>query len=309
VCVWQGVPAQNFIGDESDIGLITEALIESIATLRPKALHCVVIQNCPRCRADGQWSAPLAPRAGAARVGLTLPGWTAVKMVAAARRVPVVDLRLPCLLAQNCSWYPPAAAAHCGARTHHEVAQQVAWLFSYAMEHASGRTHAVFPQQALRPLMACLGPLSTFDAANTSTEQPTLTDGWSHTDEGRGKPGWVASRVGAKIHFDLRFGNHPSLNLAYLKSYEGMGSAQLTLNSRDLTVDASWPNRVSMTQVMWAQVGANPLAAEDDGGMKGFSVRPHSHARLTVTFLGRRADAVDVGSSRTKFKIISVQSC
>ena len=80
---------------ESDLGLVTEALIDTIALLLPNALHVIVIQNCPACRDEQKhthWSKVLSGTRdvdGQVRDGLLVPtpSWGDVKMVAAAKQV------------------------------------------------------------------------------------------------------------------------------------------------------------------------------------------------------------------------------
>ena len=152
-------------------------------------------------------------------------------------------------------------------------------------------------REQLAPLMECLQPLSRYDVhANTST--PANMSGWHWTDERRGKPGWVTYSVGKMITFKLRFGRHPSLNLGYLRSYEGLGRIELSLNGRQHVIDPLWKQRISTTHVEFLQAGANEWS-DDSIGIKGFNVKGYSTLPLTITFLGPTG----------KFKLVSVTSC
>ena len=116
---------------ETDVGLVTEALILSIAKLLPGALHVIVIQDCPACRTIEQWSSLLSPDRSA---DVPVSSWAAVKMVAAQHRVPVLDLRLPCSLGGNCTWLPVGAPVHPNHHTHAHIAEQALFAFSTAFD-------------------------------------------------------------------------------------------------------------------------------------------------------------------------------
>ena len=69
-------------------------------------------------------------------------------------------------------------------------------------------------------------------------------NGWRWSNEGRGKPGWVTTQVGATMTFNLTFGKHPSFVLSYLRSYEGLGSAEVSLNGQSHSLDPTWDAKV-----------------------------------------------------------------
>ena len=78
--------------------------------------------------------------------------------------------------------------------------------------------------------------------------EPGRSDGFNITDEGRGKPGWVSKVNNSVIEFNLTFGKHPSMTFTYLRSYEGVGPAELTLNGISAQLDPIWEKRASMSR-------------------------------------------------------------
>ena len=307
---------------EGDLGRVTEGLIESLHRLLPDAVHVLLIQDCPGCRAGEQMSSVLDPGMAAATTssGLAVPlrDWAAVKMVAAAHRVPVLDLRLPCSLGGNCTWAPKDTPVHPNAEAHKAIADQVLFAFEYASR--SDRRGSVYSGALLAPLMECLRPLRSYDAhSNASSARLPSSTGpvgsladtdstrWHLTAEGRSKPGWVTRTVGDSITFDMQFGRHPSLTMGYLRSYTGLGTVELSLNGRSHVLDPRWSQHISMTEASFMQVGSDfyQVTGEldqrgQDLGLKGFGVKGFSRLPLTIKFLGPHG---------TKFKLVSVSSC
>jgi len=50
---------------------------------------------------------------------------------------------------------------------------------------------------------------------------------WELIEYRPGKPGWVSTSYSAKISFNVTFGPHPRLVLTYLRSYVGLGTAEM----------------------------------------------------------------------------------
>ena len=158
--------------------------------------------------------------------------------------------------------------------------------------------------------MACLKPLRSYDARDTDplAPRPRLSGGCRFSDEGRGKPGWVCRREQASgggagtradeaggAEFNLTFGRHPSLTLTYLRSYEGVGPADVELNGVTHRLEPSWAARASMSEALFMQAGW-----QDRSTFGAFSVRPHATLPLTVRYRG---------AANAKFKVLSVTSC
>lgn len=327
-----------------DLGLVTEALILSIARLLPNALHVVVLQDCPKCWSDAkEWTSILSPPTYEGELSGRVPPrlqappvavqfGAATKLVAAHHRVPVLDFRLPCRVGGNCTWSPRHAPVHPDASSHSALASQALFAFQMAYgwgrgdgkkdkerqgKQGNGQEHdapspttvlkpSLYPASQVNKLMACLEPLSSYDAYDRSAtaQQPRLESGWEWTNELRrgnwsGKPGWIGNRVGATISFNLTFGRHPSFVLTYLRSYESLGAAEISLNGQTRTIDPIWESKTSQTEAMFVQAGAHASWSESRSGLKGFGVRGYSALPLTFKFVGPRG----------KFKIISVASC
>jgi len=104
-----------------------------------------------------------------------LRDWAAVKMVAAAHHVPVLDFRLPCTQGSMCTWSPKTEPNHPGAQTHIHLAKQALFAF------VSGARQTLYPQPLITPMMECLEPLSHYDAyASYLATTASKTDGVSH---------------------------------------------------------------------------------------------------------------------------------
>ena len=173
-------------------------------------------------------------------------------------------------------------------------------------------------------MMACLEPLSQYDATLVSTGRsliPTtyapdsplvaapITNSpehrtWFATSEGRNKPGWVATNTGAVLRFSLRFGKHPSVSIIFFRSYEGLGAVEVGINGRTFRIDPTWSRRVSLTETWFVQAGAfagRRLQQEtsDSTALRALGVMPWTNQTLTVKFLGPSG----------KFKLVAVNSC
>eukprot|EP00662_Eupelagonemidae_sp_cell21_P031301 gene31301-51579_t len=56
--------------------------------------------------------------------------------------------------------------------------------------------------------------------------------GWRLYADVPGKPGWISTTPGSNLTFMMQFGGQPQLRVEWLRSYEGFGNAELTVEGR-----------------------------------------------------------------------------
>ena len=75
----------------------------------------------------------------------------------------------------------------------------------------------------------------------------------------------------------------------YLRSYEGMGCAKLTLNGVNVDLQGSWAKKISTTETFFSQAYANVVQAPPDDknhyGIIGFGVKPFSQHNQKQTLI------------------------
>ena len=120
-----------------------------------------------------------------------------------------------------------------------------------------------------------------------------------------GKPGWITTISNSSLTLPVGFGAVPILIVNYLKSYEGMGTAVLTLNRKSVSLTGLWDKNMSTTVSFVSQAYANihqgDAGNDNNYGAIGFGVKPHSFHNLTLTFYENGTEG--------KFKLIEVITC
>lgn len=88
---------------------------------------------------------------------------------------------------------------------------------------------------------------------HAASGSPSFGHGWQLMADRPNKYGWIATEVGARISFVLRFGSAPRFCLAYLRSYENIGRIELAIPSVGFrtVLDALWSDRASQSDVLW----------------------------------------------------------
>jgi len=178
----------------------------------------------------------------------------------------------------------------------------------------------LYPKEELRLVQACMSPTSEYSAyeaglstdtgaGDKQTHAADVTGDWSFFEDISGKPGWIANQPGQQQHFRLRFGLVPALAVTYLRSYEGMGSAILTLNNMTApTLHGHWDEKTSVSQTIWYHVGHSVQQTRNlEFGMFGFNISPHTEHIATFTFVGTDRSAAEGGPA--KFKLIALAAC
>eukprot|EP00747_Dinoflagellata_sp_TGD_P085633 gnl/TRDRNA2_/TRDRNA2_162953_c0_seq1.p1 gnl/TRDRNA2_/TRDRNA2_162953_c0~~gnl/TRDRNA2_/TRDRNA2_162953_c0_seq1.p1 ORF type:complete len:489 (+),score=36.85 gnl/TRDRNA2_/TRDRNA2_162953_c0_seq1:103-1569(+) len=217
-------------------------------------------------------------------------------------------------------------SSHPTWRTHQQIADTIAMTLinvwhkgcRYRTRLASGMRYpptTVWPTTKLNLFPACSMPLSSFQTIhikNSSQGVPSMKGDWRLYEDRPGKPGWIAEVPGSIIDFPLRFGQSPRFAVTWLRSYEGLGKARLSMNGHNkFVLDGIWPHNyldhVSQSYSMWFQADTSNDQSGDEGNPEGvcngFDIGPNSNHTLSVEIL----DAPDRPAH--KMKLISVLSC
>ncbi|EFJ49701.1 hypothetical protein VOLCADRAFT_89684 [Volvox carteri f. nagariensis] len=156
-------------------------------------------------------------------------------------------------------------------------------------------------------------------------QQPV--DGWNWTDEGRGKWGYVATEPGKTIRFKVntQLGGNRTKNrlsgrpivvqVAYLESYQGMGTARVSCEAgctcTAVTIDSYDKRPVSLTSMKDISVSQHPeciLALTTKGPSKAAEAAALEAAARNETTSGDSSGSSnpDVEAAWSKFKVLGV---
>ena len=154
--------------------------------------------------------------------------------------------------------------------------------------------------EELRSFEVCK-PISYYDAnerLKSGDESGVLVynESWRLFEDRKDKAGWISTKGGSVIEFDVEFGSQPRLVIGFLRSYAGMGRAKLTfpdlpgsrienLNGLDLT------SHTSQTFPMFVY----PWGLDSKGVVRKFE--------------GKTKVSIETVYDDLKFKIIYVLSC
>lgn len=169
-------------------------------------------------------------------------------------------------------------------------------------------------QQELDRFPACEKPLSFYSSQDPSGPklklQPMFKSGdWELCEDIHDRPGWIATEADSTIVFPIRFGSSGVLSVSYLKSYENVGLAELSLQSRGGTsfsgsLDGRWDNKFSLP-------ASDMFINQEDGtagGLIGKLAKADAWDFRNET--GPRGYDLKIRmKSGSKFKIFSVASC
>jgi len=266
-----------------------EALVRTIRNISgPRVEHLMLLSHCPKCVNDG---------------GL-LDGFAAASKF---HSVPILDLR------QLFPKYREPSKTHPNYRTHELVAELVAdAIFTSLHKQCAVQLdhhEATFSDpQMLEKLPGCLEPISVYSAYDHSEKAPlnsSYSGPWRLISDREGKPGWITTRPNSSLTLPVGFGATPALIVNYLKSYEGMGAATLTLNQTNVSLTGLWDKKMSTTVSFVSQaytsIQQSPAGDDDHYGSIGFGVKPHTFHNLTLTFQSNAAG--------DKFKLIELITC
>ena len=231
--------------------------------------------------------------------------------VATFHKVPLLDLRP--LWPQF--WEPNSA--HPDYRAHQLIAEILAKSFIRGYFRCN-QTDYIADPLLTSTLAVCTVPVTAHSAYDKMAQSEINRDyhgPWKLIQDRPGKPGWISSVHGSNITFSVRFGPTPTLLVNYLRSYEGLGDAVLSLNNAQVILRGTWSRQVSSTSTFYSQAYANTVQtndASDDNhyGIIGFSVKPYSDHELTLSFNDCKQDCtVSVATAKRKFKLIEIITC
>jgi hypothetical protein len=148
---------------------------------------------------------------------------------------------------------------------------------------------------------------------------------WPLTEDRANKPGFIAESSDAEIKFAVRFGDVPRLILTYLRSYEGLGNAQMSFvgipfppelggaasGDRSILLEGLYARgspelaaHVSQSFLLSLQVQQDAFQVEvGTGGLDGvvgFGINPGSSHTLRFKASGKGPH---------KFKLLTVTAC
>ena len=294
---------------EDRLSMLNEKLILTIKALAPIALHVNIIASCPTCLS---------------RLSLQ----KAVSVTYEKHGVSLVDLSRRCFGPGKtlflCNW---DHAAHPNAAIHQDFADAVSSHFKLSFSFSKSGTlkpsgekdaqdvnRSLWSKETLDRFPVCLQPLVSFDAylqwkiQKEDVASPARTSSWNLTEDRPGKPGWIATQNGTKLTFPLIFGSSPMMSVTFLRSYEGLGDAEIFLNGKIWKLTGLWDDpvreRISVSETVVFQVSRTHsygTVMDLKYGVAAFGVKPFQKLPVEFTFRSQ--------NNHSKFKIISVLSC
>jgi hypothetical protein len=222
---------------------------------------------------------------------------------------------------------------HCTWPTHVYLAYIAAAFFQSAgvtgldepqdvVQPSSALPDPLSPEHELAKWPVCMKPLSRYMAEDAFSKQSSdlgiRQSGWNLYEDVPGKPGWIATKLGSAIKFDVSFGQRPALAITYLSSYDGLGDVKVELlNAKDIhyTLSGIWNDKTSQATTVFFRakqkyrvgisVGVSMGEAFTGDGLGGFGIQPNSHHVLQLTLI----QAKGKNKAWTKFKVLGVFSC
>ena len=212
------------------------------------------------------------------------------------------------------------------------VHQYVADAVAYGMIEllrsgcASTLRDTFYEPEKLDRYRICLDPLTRHDAHlawqenngnnnNGRIVHPLLSAGWSLYEDRPGRPGWITNTTNSTITFPIKFGAQPTVAIAYLRSYESLGTARVSFTSKSgrtesVLLEGLWEKHFSLPDVA-VFVGrpdgtaGNLLSPLEEDGYDSW--REQWKAPGAVV---EREYSIDISLiSGQKFKILQVMSC
>lgn len=145
-------------------------------------------------------------------------------------------------------------------------------------DRSGGADATLYAPALLSRAVVCFEPSTEISAYHPKASAARdLGGNWSLEEDRPGKPGWIAKWAGATHRFRLTFGAKPALGISYLRSYESVGNAVISLNGARDALVGTWDQPISTTQTAWFQMDSKSL---------GFGVAPNSTHDLELTFIG-----------------------
>ena len=127
-------------------------------------------------------------------------------------------------------------------------------------DRSGGADATLYAPALLSRAVVCFEPSTEISAYHPKASAARdLGGNWSLEEDRPGKPGWIAKWAGATHRFRLTFGAKPALGISYLRSYESVGNAVISLNGARDALVGTWDQPISTTQTaVREQRGSEP---------------------------------------------------
>jgi hypothetical protein len=166
------------------------------------------------------------------------------------------------------------AGTHPGWQAHQHVADAIGYQMGRALSDVCKAPLLPKPsvlnipqstfwaRDALLKYLPCEKYSAQFSAANATMKRELVSSqGWNLMEDRKDKPGWISDQIGSRITFPLVFGSKPTIGIGFLRSYEKMGQASITIKEPDGKlsplgeIDGLWENReaskFSVPDIKW----------------------------------------------------------
>lgn len=227
------------------------------------------------------------------------------------------------------SWVTHQMIADSAAAVWGRAAKRVCRRGSFGQQQPHAGTASVPPPERYWPQTTlwreaelghfdvCTRPLSVYTSVGAggaggdsvgigSPSRAAEYHGWRWIADRPNKYGWIATNVGARIGFELRFGAAPRFCLTYLRSYEHIGRIELSLPAVGFRaeLDALWSDRASQSDVMWFGTSQGHDMTISYNTMHVAGLQPNSTHEIEARLLDTPERA-----GGNKFKIVQLVSC
>lgn len=214
-------------------------------------------------------------------------------------------------------WFP--VDTHPDFRTHELLAELLVSGFCTALGMQRPIRNiletAGLPQFSLETLRerlpSCTNPVTVHSAYEQYKHAPDDVGDWKLIEDRKGKPGWISTVTNSSLVLPLTFGATPLLVVNYLRSYEGVGCANLSINGVDVILSGPWTKNISTTATFYSQAYANTIQSspgDDNYGIIGFGIQPYTQHNAIFT-LTTCPEQETVPGKPNKFKLIEVVTC
>eukprot|EP00747_Dinoflagellata_sp_TGD_P179313 gnl/TRDRNA2_/TRDRNA2_29928_c0_seq1.p1 gnl/TRDRNA2_/TRDRNA2_29928_c0~~gnl/TRDRNA2_/TRDRNA2_29928_c0_seq1.p1 ORF type:complete len:498 (-),score=14.33 gnl/TRDRNA2_/TRDRNA2_29928_c0_seq1:22-1470(-) len=288
-------------GGHKIVSVSYEALVLALHDMVPQAMIFSVLAGCPVCAKMRSAQSHVARH-----YQLGLLDYSSLVESKHDRRLWLSDIS------------PNTTTAHPGSKSHQLIADVITGVWNKAFSAASHNGHlAPFPTTTmwsaadLRAMPSCRNTLSGISAyqaiKHSAAPRPRIVDGWRLFEDRPGKPGWISETSDSRMRIRLQFGKDPLLAVTFLRSYEGLGDAELLMNGHHANLKGLWEDdheRVSQSYVQWFQAGAQRSQPEfGESGLNGFGIKSYSKAELEIRSFGGKFKRLRCCHAKTRYAV------